>query len=46
MDFQCSDGHSMLLKYVTSYVTKMKDHNILKGLMVFLACFKSFLFSS
>ena len=43
MDFQCSDGHSML---VTGYVTKMKDHNILKGLMVFFACFKSFLFSS
>ena len=35
MDFQCSDGRSMLLKYVTSYVTKMRDHNILKGLIFF-----------
>ena len=32
MDFQSSDGHSMLLKYVTSYVTKMKDHSMAKGL--------------
>ena len=32
MDFQCSDGRSMLLKYVTNYVTKMNDHNIFQGL--------------
>lgn len=25
MDVQCSDGHSMLLKYVSSYVTKAHD---------------------
>ena len=37
MDFQCSDGRSMLLKYVTSYVTKMRDHNILKGLIFLLS---------
>ena len=35
MDFQCSYGRSVLLKYVTSYVTKMKEDNILKGLMAF-----------
>ena len=29
MDVQSSDGKAMLLKYVTSYVTKLKDHEIL-----------------
>ena len=33
MDLQSSDGCSMLLKYITSYVTKMKDHNIAKDLL-------------
>ena len=32
MDVQSSDGCSLLLKYVSSYVTKMKDHELLKGL--------------
>lgn len=32
MDVQSSDGRSLLLKYVSSYVTKMKDHELLKGL--------------
>ena len=27
MDLQSSDGRSMFLKYVTSYVTKMKDQS-------------------
>lgn len=29
MDMQCSDGRGMLMKYVTSYVTKMGDHDII-----------------
>ena len=33
MDIQSSDGQKMLLKYVTSYVIKKKDHNILQGLI-------------
>ena len=33
MDFQSSDGHGLLLKYVSSYVTKMHDHKLLKGLI-------------
>ena len=33
MDVQSSDGRSLLLKYVSSYVTKMKDHKLLKGLI-------------
>ena len=36
MDIQSSDGRGMLLKYVTSYVTKMKDHNIFQGLILIL----------
>ena len=32
MDIQSSDGRNLLLKYVNSYVTKMKDHQVLKGL--------------
>ena len=32
MDFQCFDGQILLLKYVSSYVTKMRDHKLLKGL--------------
>ena len=36
MDFQCSDGFAMLLKYAASYVTKMKDRNISEGLMISL----------
>ena len=32
MDLQSSDGRDLLLKYVASYVTKMKDHSIAKGL--------------
>lgn len=31
MDVQVSDGWGMLLKYVTSYVTKMHDNDILNG---------------
>ena len=33
MNIQSSDGRSLLLKYVSSYVTKMKDHKPLKGLI-------------
>ena len=29
MDFQCADGRDMLLQYVSSYVTKLKDHDVL-----------------
>ena len=32
MDIQSSDGRSLLLKYVTTYVSKMKDHQMFKGL--------------
>ena len=35
MDVQSSDGYSLLLKYLTSYVSKMKDHQMLKGLSVY-----------
>ena len=38
-DFQCSDGCSMLLKYVTIYVTKTKDFTISKGLIFFSLIF-------
>ena len=31
MDVQSSDGRTLLLKYATSYVSKMKDHAIMKG---------------
>ena len=34
MDIQSSDGRSLLLKYVSSYVSKMKDHQVFKGLSV------------
>ena len=34
MDVQASDGHAMLLKYVSSYESKMQDHDILKGTML------------
>ena len=34
MDVQASDGREMLLKYVTSYVTKMQDHDIINGTML------------
>ena len=33
MDIQSSDGQALLLKYASSYVTKMKDHGIMKGLL-------------
>ena len=33
MDIQSSDGRALLLKYASSYVTKMKDHDIMKGLL-------------
>ena len=33
MDVQSTDGRSLLLKYATSYVSKMKDHAIIKGLL-------------
>ena len=33
MDVQSSDGRTLLLKYATSYVSKMKDHAIMKGLL-------------
>ena len=36
MDVQSSDGRSLLLKYVSSYVTKMKDHKLLKGLIQYI----------
>ena len=29
MDVQCADGRDMLLQYTTSYVSKMKDHDLL-----------------
>ena len=29
MDVQCGDGKDMLLRYTTSYVSKMKDHDLL-----------------
>ena len=32
MDIQSSDGRNLLLIYVSSYVAKMKDHQVLKGL--------------
>ena len=31
MDVQVSDGRGILLKYVTSYVAKMHDGDILNG---------------
>ena len=31
MDIQSSDGRSLLLKYVSSYVSKMKDHQVFKA---------------
>ena len=31
MDIQCSDGRSMLLCYVTSYVTRLRDHQFTYG---------------
>ena len=34
MDVQAFDGRGMLLKYVTSYVTKMQDHDIINGTML------------
>ena len=34
MDVQGSDGRVMLLKYVTSYVTKMQDYDIINGTML------------
>ena len=34
VDVQSSDGQSLLLKYVSSYVTKMNDHKLLKGLIL------------
>ena len=33
MDVQSSDGRTLPLKYATSYVSKMKDHAIMKGLL-------------
>ena len=33
MDVQSSDGRTLLLKYATSYESKMKDHAIMKGLL-------------
>ena len=35
VDLQSSDGQSLLLKYVSSYVTKMNDHKLLKGLILY-----------
>ena len=29
VDVQCSDGRSILLRYVTSYVTKLRDHEFI-----------------
>ena len=34
MDVQTSDGRGMLLKYVTSYVTKMQDRDIINGIVM------------
>lgn len=31
MDVQCSDGRSMLLRYISSNVTKLRDHQFLQG---------------
>ena len=36
MDVQSSDGRRLRLKYVSSYVTKMKDHKLLKGLIQYI----------
>ena len=33
MDIQSLDGRALLLKYASSYVTKMKDHDIMKGFL-------------
>ena len=35
MDLQSSEGQRLLLKYVSSYVTKMNDHKLLKGLILY-----------
>ena len=44
MDVQTSDGHGMLLKYVSSYVTKMQDHDIINGTVLnYLIFFPIFL---
>ena len=34
IDAQASDGRGMLLKYVTSYVTKMQDRDIINGIVM------------
>ena len=39
MDIQSSDGSTLLLKYVSSYVSKMKDHQMLKGLSLYKTSF-------
>ena len=46
MDFQSSDGRSMLLKYVTSYITKMKDHSIPKGLISIIHVHDLYIFTA
>ena len=35
MDVQCSDGRSMLLRYASSYVTKLRDHQFIHGEYIF-----------
>ena len=45
MDVQTSDGHGMLLKYVSSYVTKMQDHDIINGTVLnYRIIFSSFFY--
>ena len=34
IDAQASDGRRMLLKNMTSYVTKMQDHDIINGFIM------------
>ena len=33
MDVQSSHGRALLLKYATSFVSKVKDHAIMKGFL-------------
>ena len=47
MDIRSSDGRSLLLKYVSSYVTEMHDHKLLKGWIFFIwSLHKKWTFSS
>ena len=35
MDLQSSDGHSLLLKHVSSHAIKMHDYKLLKSLIFY-----------